>query len=254
MGQSACFRRLRRIGNPPFLNPPDLSHEWTADRYCFILFNAKALQALGINAVEVQQRGCPLKKQSVSAEPVETSWDSTSTPLSSRNNTVTSRGAKSRRSCLAMNKLEEFKDVFAGVQPWAGEVPKGYTVDFLGTLTALRGIFIVEGPPAFRSRLIFTRAEPFAAARFPQSALRAKVPLEWPPAEIDPKVSGKPNLAHRTPVVVCRCAATYLRLIVSARLICLAKEALSTRMTGQRSGICASCDELAILNHPPSIR
>ena len=33
-----------------------------------------------------------------------------------------------------MNKLEDFKDVFAGVQPWAGEVPKGYTVDFLGTL------------------------------------------------------------------------------------------------------------------------
>ena len=53
----------------------------------------------------------------------------------SRTNTVTSRGAKSRRSCLTMNKLEDFEDVFAGVQPWSGVVPKGFSVDFLGTLT-----------------------------------------------------------------------------------------------------------------------
>jgi hypothetical protein len=53
--------------------------------------------------------------------------------------------------------------------------------DFLPPDPALRGIVIVESPPAFRSRLIFTRAEPLARARFPSDAIRAKVPLEWPP-------------------------------------------------------------------------
>lgn len=52
---------------------------------------------------------------------------------------------------------------------------------FLPANPALRGIVIVESPPAFRSRLIFTRAEPFARARFPSDAERAKVPLSWPP-------------------------------------------------------------------------
>ena len=52
---------------------------------------------------------------------------------------------------------------------------------FLPASLALRGIVIVESPPAFRSRLIFTRAEPLARARFPADAQRAKVPLEWPP-------------------------------------------------------------------------
>jgi hypothetical protein len=53
---------------------------------------------------------------------------------------------------------------------------------FLPASIAVRGIVIVESPPAFRSRLIFTRAEPLARARFPSGARRAKVPLEWPPA------------------------------------------------------------------------
>ncbi len=35
------------------------------------LFNAKALQALGINPVEAQQRGYPLKEQSTLAEAVK---------------------------------------------------------------------------------------------------------------------------------------------------------------------------------------
>jgi hypothetical protein len=48
---------------------------------------------------------------------------------------------------------------------------------------ALRGVLIVESPPAFRSRLLFTRVEPLARARFPQGVPRAKVPLEWPPPE-----------------------------------------------------------------------
>ena len=52
---------------------------------------------------------------------------------------------------------------------------------FLPANPALRGVVIVESPPAFRSRLIFTRAEPLARARFPADVERAKVPLPWPP-------------------------------------------------------------------------
>ena len=45
---------------------------------------------------------------------------------------------------------------------------------------ALRGVLIVESPPAFRARLLFTRAEPLQRARFPAGAKRAAVALEWP--------------------------------------------------------------------------
>jgi hypothetical protein len=58
---------------------------------------------------------------------------------------------------------------------------------FLPADLAVRAILIVESPPAFRSRLIFTRVEPLARARFPRSAPRAKVPLQWPPAETEPE-------------------------------------------------------------------
>ena len=58
---------------------------------------------------------------------------------------------------------------------------------FLPANISLRGIVIVESPPAFRSRLIFTRAEPLARARFPSGAQRAKVPLNGRPRW--PKVS-----------------------------------------------------------------
>lgn len=34
-----------------------------------------------------------------------------------------------------MNRLEEFKDIFDGIEPFAGTVPAGYTADFLGVLT-----------------------------------------------------------------------------------------------------------------------
>ena len=34
-----------------------------------------------------------------------------------------------------MNKLQDFANVFDGIKPWAGKVPKGYLVDFLGILT-----------------------------------------------------------------------------------------------------------------------
>jgi hypothetical protein len=45
---------------------------------------------------------------------------------------------------------------------------------------ALRGILLVESPPAFRSRLLFTRVEPLARARFPAGVARARIGLEWP--------------------------------------------------------------------------
>jgi len=34
-----------------------------------------------------------------------------------------------------VNKLQDFANVFDGIKPWAGKVPKGYMVDFLGVLT-----------------------------------------------------------------------------------------------------------------------
>jgi hypothetical protein len=34
-----------------------------------------------------------------------------------------------------MNRLEDFTNIFAGLHPWAGEVPLGFSVDFQGTLT-----------------------------------------------------------------------------------------------------------------------
>jgi hypothetical protein len=43
---------------------------------------------------------------------------------------------------------------------------------FLPDARALRGLIIVESPPAFRARFIFTRVEPLARARFPRDAPR----------------------------------------------------------------------------------
>ncbi len=34
-----------------------------------------------------------------------------------------------------MNNLQNYANIFDGVTPWVGQVPKGYLVDFLGTLT-----------------------------------------------------------------------------------------------------------------------
>lgn len=34
-----------------------------------------------------------------------------------------------------MNNLQDYANIFDGLKPWAGQVPKGYLVDFLGTLT-----------------------------------------------------------------------------------------------------------------------
>jgi hypothetical protein len=51
---------------------------------------------------------------------------------------------------------------------------------FMPDSRALRGVLIVESPPAFRSRLLFTRAEPLARARFPAGVARARVALPWP--------------------------------------------------------------------------
>jgi hypothetical protein len=64
--------------------------------------------------------------------------------------------------------------------------PEHYALEcpaFFPPSRALRGLLIVESPPAFRSRLLFTRVEPLARARFPQGVPRAQVPLEWPPTE-----------------------------------------------------------------------
>src|ERR1700704_4805195 len=37
-----------------------------------------------------------------------------------------------------MNNIKEYANVFDGIKPWSGQVPRGYIVDFLGTLTDAR--------------------------------------------------------------------------------------------------------------------
>jgi hypothetical protein len=66
---------------------------------------------------------------------------------------------------------------------------------FIPDSRALRGVLIVESPPAFRSRLIFTGAEPLDRARFPEDVPRAKVPLAWPPPERDEPEAPSPPTA-----------------------------------------------------------
>jgi hypothetical protein len=59
------------------------------------------------------------------------------------------------------------------------------TPAFLPASRALRGVLIVESPPAFRSRLLFTRAEPLGRARFPAGVARAQIALKWPQPDAD---------------------------------------------------------------------
>jgi acyl carrier protein len=54
---------------------------------------------------------------------------------------------------------------------------------------AVRRIVIVESPPAFRSRLIFTRTEPSARARFPSGTLRKRRPFSGQPARSSGRTS-----------------------------------------------------------------
>jgi hypothetical protein len=63
---------------------------------------------------------------------------------------------------------------------------------FLPDSRALRGALIVESPPAFRSRLLFTAAEPLDRARFPKNVARARVPLDWPPPPDEPEPEAAP--------------------------------------------------------------
>jgi hypothetical protein len=68
------------------------------------------------------------------------------------------------------------------VPPWT-QRPEHFALEdpvFMPDSRALRGVLIVESPPALRSRLIFTRVEPFARARFPAGVARARIALEWP--------------------------------------------------------------------------
>jgi hypothetical protein len=52
---------------------------------------------------------------------------------------------------------------------------------FVPDFRAVRGMLIVMSPPAFRSRLLFTVAEPLTRARFPRDVPRIEMPLAWPP-------------------------------------------------------------------------
>ena len=53
-----------------------------------------------------------------------------------------------------MNDLGEYAHIFDGIPTWRGMAPPGYTVDFLGTLTAtdfLQSIAEQSGPQSFYS-------------------------------------------------------------------------------------------------------
>jgi hypothetical protein len=63
---------------------------------------------------------------------------------------------------------------------------------FVPDARSLRGMLIVMSPPAFRSRLLFTVAEPLMRARFPRDARRIEMPLRWPP-ERGEKISPRPS-------------------------------------------------------------
>src|SRR5215467_302190 len=47
-----------------------------------------------------------------------------------------------------MNDLKQYANVFEGITPWSGRVPRGYLVDFLGTLTDARFDVISDLDPA----------------------------------------------------------------------------------------------------------
>jgi hypothetical protein len=68
---------------------------------------------------------------------------------------------------------------------------------FIPDSRPLRGVLIVESPPAFRSRLLFTRIEPLARARFPMDVPRARVALEWPKKEARAERAPHPDPARR---------------------------------------------------------
>lgn len=51
---------------------------------------------------------------------------------------------------------------------------------FVPEARELRAMLLVESPPAFRSRLLFTCAEPLQRARFPRSEPRMEVAVKWP--------------------------------------------------------------------------
>jgi len=48
---------------------------------------------------------------------------------------VVAHAAPAPRRSGPAGDLREYADIFAGIGPWSGNVPKGYVVDFLGTLT-----------------------------------------------------------------------------------------------------------------------
>lgn len=51
---------------------------------------------------------------------------------------------------------------------------------FVPDCRELKAMLLVTSPPAFRSRLLFTIAEPLQRARFPRDEPRVTVALKWP--------------------------------------------------------------------------
>jgi hypothetical protein len=80
------------------------------------------------------------------------------------------------------NRMELYADLFDGVKPWAGDVPKGYLVDFAGALTdaEFRTMFGIDpatmggGPVATRLPVIGDGEGWFEAANWVLAAREAK--------------------------------------------------------------------------------
>jgi hypothetical protein len=86
------------------------------------------------------------------------------------------------RQATLVNQMELYGDLFEGVTPWAGEVPKGYLVDFSGALTdaEFRAMFGVEpgtvggGPAKTRLPVMGDGEGWFEAANWVLAAREAK--------------------------------------------------------------------------------
>src|SRR3984893_17987268 len=68
------------------------------------------------------------------------------------------RRAAQSRFLQHMNSPEDFTETFDGLQPWAGNVPRGFGVDFVGTFTDARFRVNWPGDPSsIGGRFLHTR-------------------------------------------------------------------------------------------------
>lgn len=113
-------------------------------------------RAFNVKGERPSHSGIPAEPEQCDARPIARAADQ-SAPLPVRGEEAPA--APSSPRFKAMNDLQAYGDIFARITPWSGEVPKGYLVDFLGTLTAadFRVMFGVNPDTAGGKKLV-TRA------------------------------------------------------------------------------------------------